>query len=82
MKLVGGLAKTVLSPVAGVLSLLTPKAPKLPAPLATPTRDDAAKLIENDDALRKRRGGAADILTGAGGAEAGAAATGKQTLGA
>lgn len=60
-------------------SALKPKTPELPAPIPVPSRDDARATIAAQDALRKRRGGAADILTGAGGAEAGA--TGKATLG-
>lgn len=48
---------------------------------ATPsvTRDDARDAAAADDELRKRRGGAADILTGVGGAEAGT--TGRSILG-
>lgn len=48
--------------------------PKGQTPMATKpvTRDDAREAAEREDELRKRRGGAADILTGAGGAEAGA----------
>ena len=40
-----------------------------PSPLRPVTRDDAAQAIIADDEARKRRGGAADILTGATGAE-------------
>jgi hypothetical protein len=55
--------------------------PKIKAPHATPavTRDDALDSAAIEDQLLKRRGGAADILTGAGGAEAGN--TGKTVLG-
>ena len=52
---------------------------KEPKPSATVTRDDARERAGIEDELRKRRGGAADILTGASGAEAGA--TGKTQLG-
>ena len=72
--------KAVFSPVLSVLGLL-PKTPKLPAPQKTPTRDEARDAIAAEDALRRRRGGAADIMTGSGGAEAGPAAGGKDTLG-
>lgn len=50
-------------------------------PKATPavTRDDVRDNSELEDELRRRRGGAADILTGSGGAEAGA--TSKTVLG-
>jgi hypothetical protein len=64
-------AKFLLSPVAAVVGL--GKKPKLPAPTPAPTRDDYVRAALKDDPLRKRRGGAADILTGAGGAEAAAA---------
>lgn len=58
------------------------KKPKIPSPGPAPkpvTRDDARESAERDDELRRRRGGAADILTGTGGAEAGSG--GKTTLG-
>lgn len=75
-----------MQPVAKVLSAplkaigLIPKMPKLPAPLPTVQRDEAAATIQSEDEIRRRRGGAADIVTGAGGAEP-AQATGKTTLG-
>ncbi len=50
---------------------LVPKYPKLPAPQPVATRDDAEAQLQGADALARRRGGAADIITGAGGAEAG-----------
>lgn len=54
---------------------------KMKAPVATKsvTRDDARDSAALDEELRKRRGGAADILTSPSGAEAGA--TGKTQLG-
>jgi hypothetical protein len=58
---------------------LVPKMPKLPSPLPVPTTDDAAAQISTQDELARRRGGAADVITGSGGAEAGA--TGKALLG-
>lgn len=54
---------------------------KAPKPIPTATRDDAREKVMADDALRRRRGGAADILTGSAGAEASAGATGKSMLG-
>jgi len=60
---------------------IVPKAPKLPAPLPTPTFDDAAAKTATSDELARRRGGAADVITGAGGAEASAGSTGKALLG-
>jgi hypothetical protein len=55
--------------------------PKLKVPPPTPaiTRDDVSSASAINDELMKRRGGAADILNGVGGAEAGA--TGKTVLG-
>jgi hypothetical protein len=55
---------------------------KIPKPGPSPravTRDDARDQAMMDDELRKRRGGAADILSGVGGAEAGTG--GKTQLG-
>jgi hypothetical protein len=51
-----------------------------PVPLPSATRDDAAAAADQADALRRRRGGAADMVTGAYGAEA-LGGTGKATLG-
>lgn len=70
-KLVGGALKAI-----GVVS--TPGKP--PTPLRSVTRDDAAATIAADDEIRRRQGAAADIITGAGGAEA-ALTGGKLTLG-
>lgn len=69
-------AKALISPLGAVVGLF--KKPKLPKPVPVPTRDDVAREAIKEDNLRKRRGGAADMLTGAGGAEA--AATGVKTL--
>jgi hypothetical protein len=69
-------ANALISPLGAAVGLF--KKPKIPAPVAAPTRDDVAREAIKEDNLRKRRGGAADMLTGAGGAEA--AATGVKTL--
>lgn len=53
---------------------------RAPMPLPSVTRDDARDSSAMADELRRRRGGAADMLTGAGGAEAGTGG-GKSTLG-
>lgn len=53
---------------------------KPPAALPTVTRDDAVAQQRADDELRRRKGGAADILNGASGAEA-ALTGGKLVLG-
>lgn len=52
---------------------------KAPGPTPAVTRDDARDAGELEENIRKRRGGAADILTGGMGAEAGA--TGRTKLG-
>lgn len=70
-KLFGGALKAL-----GIIS--TPGKP--PSPLPTVTRDDAAAKIASDDELRRRKGMAADILTGARGSEA-VLTGGKLTLG-
>jgi hypothetical protein len=74
--------KTIGSVVGAPLKALglVKKPGKAPAPLPTPTRDDVVDRMASEDELRRRRGGAADILTGQGGAEA-APSGGKQTLG-
>lgn len=69
-KIVGGALKAVG---------LVPKRPRTPAPTPLPTRSDAAQRARTD-ALRSRRGGAADFLTGSSGAEA-AATSIKELLG-
>jgi hypothetical protein len=73
--------KTVGKIITAPFRLLTPKikVPKLPAPLPTARREDADPSAMLDE-LRKRRGGAADQITGYGGAEP-AVQTGKTTLG-
>lgn len=70
----------LVSPLASALGLFKkPKAAAAPLPTAQP--DDARAEADRADALRRRRGGAADMVTGLGGTEAGAGATGKTTLG-
>lgn len=65
----------------GLLAGLLHK-PKAPPPVKPVTVDQAAQAAARQDELLRRRGGAADIVTGASGAEAAPAATGKTTLGA
>lgn len=72
-------AKAAFSPLLTAVGLLKPKRPKLAAPTPIATRSNAAD-VARVDALRSRRGGAADFLTGAGGAEA-APASAKALLG-
>lgn len=76
MKAIGSVLSAPLKLVG-----LVPKMPKLPAMLPAPTRDAAADQISVEDELRRRRGGAADVITGGALGEADAGATGKQTLG-
>lgn len=78
MALLKPLGKLVAAPLKALGVISTPG--KAPSALPTLTRDDAAATIAADDELRKRRGGAADIITGAAGAEA-PLTGGKLTLG-
>ncbi len=57
-----------------------PKKPDIPAPLPVATRDDAAAQVAQDDAIRRRRGTAANMLVAAGSGEAAAGATATKTL--
>jgi hypothetical protein len=67
--------------VGGTLLKSLFKSPK-PPPAAQPvTRNDAMTAAERQDALLRRRGGAADIVTGAYGAEPGPGSVGKTVLG-
>jgi hypothetical protein len=74
MKALGGVIGAPLKAIG-----LIPKLPKPPAPTPAVTRDDARDAALRQDQLFGRRGGAADQMTGASGAEAGA--TSKTLLG-
>jgi hypothetical protein len=63
VKAVGGAFKAI-----GLL----PNIPKPPAPIKPVTRDDARDAAARQDLLLQRRGSLSDVVTGAGGAEAGA----------
>lgn len=85
MAFLGKIAKFVLG--GGLLGVgiraLTKKksAAQQPSMLPTATRDDARSMIDREDALRRRKGSAADmILNGSTGAEA-ALAPGRLVLG-
>lgn len=65
-----GPALLALPAIFGAVGLAA-KTPKVPKPLPIATRDDARGLAERERELSRRRGGAADILTGTSGAEAG-----------
>lgn len=69
----------LVSPLLSAIGVFKPKTPKIPSPTPIPTRDDARDAADRATELARRRGGAADIVTGAYGAEAGAG--GKTTLG-
>lgn len=71
--------KFAASPLLGILGIAN-KQPKIPGAQPTVTRDDAIAAMAQQDELAKRRGGAADIITGSGGAEA-SGTGGKSTLG-
>lgn len=60
---------------------LIPKLPRPPAPATPVTRDTLKIQSDAEDELRRRKGSAADIVTGTAGAETGKAATGAATLG-
>ncbi len=62
--------------------LIKKKGKKAPAkPLPQATRDEARDLAMRDEELARRRGGAADLLLGLGGAEPGGASLGRFVLG-
>jgi hypothetical protein len=76
MKVIGMIA----SPLLSALGIFKQKSPHVPQPSPVPTRDDAAAQADRITELTRRRGGAADMMTGAYGAEA-VGGTGKTTLG-
>jgi hypothetical protein len=71
MKLIGGIGKIAGGILGGGIfkSIIGGKKKKPVQPLPQVSRDDAAAQIADDELLR-RRGGAADMLTGTTGAEA------------
>lgn len=80
-----GVGKVLLSPIRLVgkaIGGLMPKPKKsdAPKPLASATRDDARIIRDQEDELRRRKGGLADVITGTSGAEP-ASSGGKTTLG-
>lgn len=42
----------------------SPKIPKAPEPIKTPTIDESAIIVENQDKINKRKGKASSIMTG------------------
>jgi hypothetical protein len=74
-------ARWLASPLLSAVGILKkPKKAEAPAALPPVTRDSVREGADRRDALRRRRGGAADIVTGAYGAEP-VMPTGKETLG-
>lgn len=73
-KLAGGLLGIGIGSLFG-------KKKALPAPLPQATRDDAEVLASREQELRRRRGAAADMLTGSGGSEASMGSIGKLVVG-
>jgi len=63
-----GVVGKILSPVISLLA--KPKAPKPQAQTPAITRNDAAERAYALDEIRKRKGYGANLITGAGGAEA------------
>lgn len=75
------LPQLLLSPALALGTALFGGRPKPAASaLPTATRDDAAAMLASGDELRRRKGGAADILNGTSGTEA-AVTGGKLVLG-
>lgn len=72
------LGKIIAAPLKALGIISTPG--PAPSPLPTVTRDDAASQVSANDELQRRKGGAADILNGSGGAQA-PLTGGKLTLG-
>ena len=72
------LGKILSAPLKALGLISTPG--KAPSPMGSVTRDDAAAQVASDDEIRRRKGGAADILTGSAGAEP-VLTGGKLTLG-
>lgn len=66
-KIIRNTFKKLIGPILG--GVLGGKA-KGPAALPMATRDDAGAAIAADDELRRRKGAAADMITGVRGAEA------------
>lgn len=65
--------------IGGAAALKKTLSPKIPNMPSAPTIDEAAKMVQETDRIRRRKGVAANIYAGA--ATAPAAAGGKQTLG-
>lgn len=67
MKALKTFGKVMVSPLGAAVGLF--KKPKIPAPTPIAVRDNIRVQQIAEDRLLKRKGGLADILTGASGAE-------------
>lgn len=75
MSVVKKVAKFVTGGAVGLaMNLLGGKPKKGPVAPGPAAQDDAAEMAEREDELRRRRGAAADMITGTGGAEGGGGA--------
>lgn len=92
MKAIGAVFGTILGgPIGGAIGAVAGSAADSlingkggPAPISTVPqvrRDDAAVQQASDDALARRRGGVADMLTGSGGAAVPQSAVGRLVVG-
>lgn len=68
MKLVKDIGRFAISPLLAITGAL--KKPKVPGAVRTPQRDDVADRMADEAMRQKRRGGAADLITGVKGVEA------------
>ncbi|QJQ31816.1 hypothetical protein GV829_04605 [Sphingomonas lacunae] len=67
MKALGKVGKALVSPLGAAVGVF--KKPKIPAPTPVATRDNVRMSQIAEDRMLKRRGGLADLFTGATGAE-------------
>lgn len=67
MKAIKSVGKALISPLGAAVGLF--KKPNIPAPTPVATRDNVRIQQIAEDRMLKRRGGLADLLTGANGAE-------------
>jgi len=64
-----------------ILSALFSPGPKVVTPPPVPSRDDTQGMVDQQDALARRKGSGADILTGASGAPTAGTTTGRLVVG-
>ena len=78
MGFVKDIAKGLFTGVLGSLLFKKPKAPKQARPV---TRDELRDDVAAGDELRRRKGAAADLITGTRGAEAAGSSVGRLVVG-